>query len=109
MGELIFLTNGLIFMLAVPDEEEMPATDRLLRPMFGMHRMEWPDDPAIEFHLPHGEWIRLLRATGFEVTDLIEVQPPEASTTRFPYATLEWARLWPSEEVWKARKLEADG
>ncbi len=108
-GELVFLTNGLIFMLAVPDEEDVPAGDRLLRPMFGMHRMEWPDDPSVEFHLPHGEWIRLLRASGFEVTDLIEVQPPPGSATRFPYATLEWARRWPSEEVWKARKLEAGG
>jgi SAM-dependent methyltransferase len=108
-GELIFLTNGLVFMLAVPDEEDVPATERLLRPMFGMHRMEWPDDPGVEFHLPHGDWIRLLRSHGFEVTDLIEVQPPPGSTTRFPYATLEWARRWPSEEVWKARKLEAGG
>jgi SAM-dependent methyltransferase len=108
-GELIFLTNGLIFMLAVPDEEDVPATDRLLRPLFGMHRMEWPEDPSVEFHLPHGEWIRLLRATGFEVTDLIEVQPPDGSTTRFPYVTLEWARSWPSEEVWKARKVGSSG
>jgi SAM-dependent methyltransferase len=108
-GELIFLTNGLIFMLAVPDEEDVPATDRLLRPLFGMHRMEWPDDPSVEFHLPHGEWIRLLRKVGFEVTDLIEVQPPDGSTTRFPYVTLEWARRWPSEEVWTARKLGAGG
>jgi hypothetical protein len=27
-----------------------------------------------------------------------------ASPTRFPYVTAEWARRWPSEEVWKARK-----
>jgi SAM-dependent methyltransferase len=108
-GELIFLVNGLIFMLAVPDEEDVPAGDRLLRPMFGLHRMEWPDDPSVEFHLPHGEWIRLLRSNDFEVTDLIEIQPPEGSTTRFPYVTLEWARRWPSEEIWKARKLGASG
>ena len=28
----------------------MPATDRLLRPYFGMHRFEWPDDNSVEFH-----------------------------------------------------------
>jgi SAM-dependent methyltransferase len=103
-GQLSFLVNGVILMLAAPDEEEVPASDRLLRPLFGMHRMEWPDTPAVEFHLPHGEWIRLLRANGFEVTELVEIQPPEGATTRYPFVTLEWARRWPSEEVWKARK-----
>jgi SAM-dependent methyltransferase len=104
-GELAFLVNGIVLMLAVPDEEDVAASDRLLRPLFGMHRMEWPDDPSVEFHIAHGEWIRLLRASGFEVTDLVEIQPPEGATTSYPFVTLEWARRWPSEEVWKARKL----
>ena len=108
-GELVFLVNGIVLMLAVPDEENVPATERLLRPLFGLHRMEWPEDPSVEFHLPHGEWVRLLRASGFEVTDLIEIQPPEGSTTRYPYVTLDWARRWPSEEVWKARRLSSLG
>jgi hypothetical protein len=71
-----------------------------------MHRFEWPDDPSIEFHLGYGDWIRLLRANGLEVTDLIEVWPPPGSTTRYPFVTLDWARQWPCEEVWKARKPE---
>jgi hypothetical protein len=28
---------------------------------------------------------------------------PEATTT-YPWMSLEWARRWPSEEAWKARK-----
>jgi hypothetical protein len=24
--------------------------------------------------------------------------------SRYPFVTLEWARQWPCEEVWKARK-----
>jgi SAM-dependent methyltransferase len=103
-GELTFLVNGVVLMLAVPDEEGVPASDRLLRPLFGMHRMEWPDTQEVEFHLPHGEWIRLLRAHGMEVTDLVELQAPEGATTRYPFVTLDWARQWPSEEVWKARR-----
>src|SRR6266576_1345629 len=44
-GELVFLTNGLIAILCMPDyEAEGPATDRLRRPYFGMHRTEWPDE-----------------------------------------------------------------
>lgn len=104
-GELTFLVNGTLLMLTVPDlESEGPATERLLRPYFGMYRFEWPDEPSVEFHLGYGEWIRLLRANGLEVTDLIEVRPPDGSTTRYPFVTLEWAQRWPCEEVWKARK-----
>ncbi|MFL5679014.1 MAG: class I SAM-dependent methyltransferase [Chloroflexota bacterium] len=102
-GRLIFLVNGLLLMLAMPETEE-PATERLLRPLFGLHRLEWQDDDSVNFQLPHGEWIRLLRANGFEVEDLVELRPAEGSKTEFPFVTIEWARKWPSEEVWKARK-----
>jgi SAM-dependent methyltransferase len=103
-GRLVFLVNSVLLMLCSPDEDA-PAGGRLLRPQFGMHRFEWPDDHSVEFHLGHGEMIRLLRDSGFEVDDLIEVQAPEGSTTRWPLATVEWASQWPSEEVWKARKV----
>jgi SAM-dependent methyltransferase len=104
-GELIFLVHGSILMLCVPDEDDVPAETRLLRDYFGMHRFEWPDDPSIEFHLGYGDWIRLLRQNGFEVVDLVELRPPDDATTRYPFVTLEWAQRWPSEEVWKARRI----
>jgi SAM-dependent methyltransferase len=104
-GGLVFLGNSLLLMLTMPDlEVDGPAGQELIRDYFGMHRFAWPDDPGIEFHLGYGDWIRLLRANGFEVEDMIEVRPPEGSTTRHPLATLEWSRRWPCEEVWKARK-----
>ena len=53
----------------------------------------------------YGEWIRVLRANGFDVEDLIEIQASaDAPETRFPWADKAWARRWPSEEIWKARK-----
>jgi SAM-dependent methyltransferase len=103
-GQLVFLVNGAILMLCAPDAEDEPATDRLLRDYFGMHRFEWPDDPSVEFHLGYGDMIRLLRRCGFEVEDMIEVRPPEDATTSYPYAPVAWARRWPAEEVWKALK-----
>jgi SAM-dependent methyltransferase len=103
-GRLAFLTNSEILMLCAKDDENEPAEERLLRPAFGMYRMEWPGDSGVEFHLQHGEWIRLLRRNGFEVEDLVEIRPPEGSTTRYPFVTIEWARKWPTEEVWKVRK-----
>ena len=102
-GELIFLVNGVIAMLTFPDDGR-PAGDRLLRPYFGMHRFEWPGEDSVDFHLPHGEMIALLRRCGFVIERLIEVRPPEGSTTGFPLVTLEWARQWPCEEIWRARK-----
>jgi len=103
-GELVFLTNAFLSILCESEQENTPATDRLLRPAFGMCRVEWPGDPGVEFHLSHGDWIRLLRESGFEIEDLIEIQAPEGATTRHPYFTPEWAHQWPTEEVWKARR-----
>lgn len=105
-GELVFLVNGTIYMLCAQEEETPPGRE-LLRDYFGMHRFEWPDEEGIEFHLPYGEMIRLLRANGLEVEDLIEIQAPEDATPH-RYAALplpDWARRWPSEEIWRARKL----
>lgn len=105
-GCLIFLTNGTLAVLTFPDlEADGPAGTTLLRAYFGLHRIQWPDTTGVEFHLGYGDWIRLLRASGFEIEDLIEVRPPEgAVTTHTEIATLEWSRRWPCEEIWKARK-----
>ena len=103
-GRLVFLGNSHLLDLCIPDEENVPAGEGLLRPAFGMYRMEWPDDPGVEFHQTHGEWIRLLRRSGFEIEDLVEVRPPGGAVTSYPYVTYEWARRWPCEEAWKVRK-----
>src|SRR5579864_6048406 len=97
-GRLIFLTNSPLAVICMPDlEADGPARDQLLRPYFGLHRTAWADDAAIEFHLGHSDMIRLLRASGLEIEDMIEVRPPPGSTTRHPFVTLDWARRWPCE------------
>jgi SAM-dependent methyltransferase len=103
-GRLIFLGNAALLMLCMSYEENAPAEERLLRPYFGMHRFDWPDDESVDFHLPHGKMIDLLRDSGFEVEQLIELRPPDGSTTRYPFVTLDWAQRWPCEEIWKARR-----
>ena len=90
-------------MLCMPDEER-PATAEMLRPLRGLHRLEWSSDASVNFALSHGEWVALLTASGFAVERLAELYPPEDGSTTFPYVTLEWARQWPSEEVWVARR-----
>ena len=105
-GELIVLGNSVLSMLCVPDLlTDGLATERLLRGQFGMHRFEWPDEDSVEFHISHGDRVRLLRASGFEITDLVEIQAPPGASTRYECISREWARRWPAEEVWRARKI----
>ncbi|MGA7913457.1 MAG: class I SAM-dependent methyltransferase [Candidatus Dormiibacterota bacterium] len=107
-GELIFLSHSALVLLCMPDlEADGPAGNVLIRDHFGMHRFDWSDYPSTEFHLGHGDLVRLFRKSGFEIEDMIEVRPPEGSSTRHPFVTLEWARRWPCEEIWKARKAGA--
>ena len=107
-GRLVFLTNGTIMMLCAPDDVDAQPGDRLLRDYFGMRRFEWPGWLSVEFHLGYGDWIRLLRREGFEIEDLVELRPgPEATTAFEDIVSLDWARRWPCEEVWKVRKRRA--
>jgi SAM-dependent methyltransferase len=102
-GLLVFLRNSTLVILC--SDDEVPAKEHLVHAQFGMHRFEWPEG-GVEFHLPHGEWIDLLRANGFEIERLVELQaPPDAETHhRYSYVTAEWAKKWPCEEIWVTRK-----
>jgi hypothetical protein len=86
------------------DESSDGPTKELRREYFGMHAVADQPWEAIEFQLPYGEWIRLMRDNGFEVEALIELRPPVDATTTFDWIPLYWARRWPAENIWKARK-----
>ena len=103
-GRLVFLTNSLLVYLCVPPVGL--TTEQLQRPQFGMGRISWPGEEGIEYHLPHGRWISLLREHGFEIEALHELRPAEDAVDHsyYAYVTLEWARRWPAEELWVARK-----
>ena len=105
-GELVFLRNSTLVILCSPDDGA--ADERLQRSQFGMHRFEWPGQEGVEFHLGHGEWVRVLRRSGFEILDLIELQAPADAVTHpyYDFVTADWARRWPAEEIWKARLRE---
>jgi hypothetical protein len=47
-----------------------------------------------------------LRGAGLVVEELIEPVPPEGATSTYrPHPDeLAWARRWPMEEIWRARK-----
>jgi SAM-dependent methyltransferase len=102
-GRLVFLCNSVLAMLTAPPNED-PCGETMLRPQFGMHRLDWPDTGETDFHLPHSDMLRLLHDTGFAVEALHELRAPEGDDdeVRF-FIRRGWARQWPCEEVWVAR------
>jgi SAM-dependent methyltransferase len=104
-ARLIFLRNSTLQLLCM----DLPGVvQRLVRPQRDLNRVEWEDTGEVEFHLPHGELFELLRANGFGVERLIELYAPHDAQTHehYNYVTAEWARQWPSEEVWVAHKRD---
>jgi SAM-dependent methyltransferase len=104
-GELLFLCNSPLSIICAPDEGKLE--ERLVRSQFELGRMAWPgENEGVEWHLGHGAMLCLLRDTGFEVVGLWELRAPESAADHeyYDFVPAEWARRWPSEEIWKARK-----
>ena len=103
-GPLVFLRNSLLVILSSPDEGA--ADDRLHRAQRGLRRLTWPGEEGVEFHIAHGEWIDVLRTNGFEVERLIELFAREGAHDHEYYnlVKVHWAKQWPAEEIWVARK-----
>lgn len=102
-GLFAFTTTTPFIQMCWPDGAP-EVTTTLHAPYFGMLRMAWSDDDTVDYQLPYGEWIRVFRANGFIVEDLIEVQPPKGARSSFPGRPLSWARKWPAEMIWKVRR-----
>jgi SAM-dependent methyltransferase len=103
-GLLAFnMTTPLADVCWPPDADDI--TDRLSLDYFGLHEVDTGETDHAEFNLPYGEWIRLFRSSGFEVEDLIELRPsPDALSSYRSEHAREWARRWPLEHIWKARR-----
>ena len=103
-GELVFLRNATLAVLCWEEEGE-GIGDRLVRPQRDLHHITWPDDGTTEFQMGHSEWIKVLRANGFEILDMAELYAREDAGEHAYYAfDPAWARTWPWEEIWRARK-----
>ena len=101
-GELVFLRNSTLAVLCWTDDD---TSQTLQRPQRGLHRRDWEDDGSSEFQMGHSEWVRVLRANGFELLDLAELYADESATKHSFYDfNPDWARQWPWEEIWRARK-----
>ncbi len=103
-GRLVFLCSSPLVILCALDEEEQ-TSETLQRPQRGMRRIAWSDG-GVEFHLGHGDMFRALVDAGFVVENLVELYAPEGAVTHeyYGFVTADWARRWPVEEIWAARK-----
>ncbi len=101
-GELIFLRNSTLAVLCSALDG---WHETLQRPQRGLHRIDWEDENTTEFQLGHGDLFALLRDSGFDVLDLIELYAPlDAEDAQYYHSNAEWAKKWPWEEIWKVRK-----
>jgi SAM-dependent methyltransferase len=101
-GHLVFLRNSTLAVLCATVEG--PPSETLQRPQRGLYRVEWAEpEPEIEFQMGHGDWVRLLRANGFEIEDLVELYAADDAVEHEHYTSnVEWAKRWPVEEIWRA-------
>ena len=103
-GRLVFMHGTPLTTLCYPEKGEIST--ELQRPYFGLGRLEWEGEGGVEFQLSYGGWIDVLRRAGFEVERLLELQAPAGAVTHPYYGDIpvEWARHWPAEQIWSARK-----
>lgn len=106
-GRLVFLGHHPLATACSPLDGSAVGYE-LVRPYFGSNLVDWREvevDPGgIEFSLPVSEWFRLFRNTGFQVENYLEPVATAADDSQRFAVTREWARHYPSEQVWMLRK-----
>jgi SAM-dependent methyltransferase len=103
-GRLVFLTNSHVSALCVPADEGV-AGERLLRGPREAYRVAWPGG-GVEFHPSPGDWVRLLRRSGFAIEALHELYAPHEAGDHpfYEIVSRDWATRWPAEELWVATR-----
>jgi ubiquinone/menaquinone biosynthesis C-methylase UbiE len=106
-GELVFMRNSTLQMLCSPADDVVG--ERLVRPQKGIRRFDWEDEdtgPSTDFHISASEQFKLLRDTGFELLDFRELYAPDDAVDHpyYKWTPVSWAKQWPAEEIWRARK-----
>jgi len=90
------------------NRENARVTSELIADYFALSMFD--DGESVEYQRPYGAWIRLFRAHGLVVEDLVELQaPPDAATTYSDFVSAPWAHRWPAEHIWKLRKAPRAG
>ena len=102
-GLLAFCCTHPLLYLTWDDDREQ-QTRKLQIDYADLGRMPLAEG-TIDWVLPAGEWIRVLRGNGFDIENLTELcAGPGTSTTYADFAPPKWARRWPAEWIWSARR-----
>jgi SAM-dependent methyltransferase len=104
-GLLVFsMVSVFAWLTSTPEDR---ASRELKQPYFGLRSQDLndPDWQTTEFQLTYGDWIRLFRASGLVIEDLLELRPgPDAVSTYIDPEDLPWSRDYPMDHIWKVRK-----
>ena len=102
-GRLVFCATHPLLYLTY-DAGKDRQTRRLEMEYAQLGRMDLGEG-TIDWAPPPSGWIRTLRTHDFEVLDCIElIAGPSATTTYEDFAPAKWARKWPAEWIWSARR-----
>ncbi|MCI5110764.1 MAG: class I SAM-dependent methyltransferase [Marivita sp.] len=106
-GGLVFLGNHPLSLICTP-QNGAPCEAVLHRPYRGMWGGDWTEveiDPSgVTFNLTMADWMALFREIGFEIVNYLELYAPEEASQAQPFVPLDWAKAYPSEQVWVLRK-----
>jgi SAM-dependent methyltransferase len=101
-GLLAFAQTSPLLYLTWDERRERQDT-KLHRSYFGLGRLELGDG-TIDFQIPHGEWFRLFRESGFSVDDFIELRPREDASTTDDFAPTTGRRYNPPSRSGRSRR-----
>jgi len=103
-GGLFVFAHASPFRTVAQDLRTDRLERRLIRDYFGPREIRSPD--SVEFQLGYGAWIELFRSCGGVVERLVEPKaPPRWRSTYFSARDQAWGRRWPTDALWKVRKL----
>ncbi|PRY21487.1 ubiquinone/menaquinone biosynthesis C-methylase UbiE [Aliiruegeria haliotis] len=106
-GELVFLGTHPLALVTAP-ESGAPSERVLHRPYRGLQSIDWTaveiDPGGIEFNLTISGWMRLFGEVGFEVVRYLELFAPESEQKDRFAIPADWAKAYPSEQVWHLSK-----
>jgi len=82
-------------------------TDQLSRTLiqsyFDLGAIEDPADGSVSYVRPVATYVSLLLAAGFVLEKFLEPRPPADAVSSYDFVSLEWARNFPAEVMFRAR------
>ncbi len=106
-GALVFLGNHPMSLICSP-WSGADCDLQLHRPYKDMRVADWTkveiDPSGVSFNLTIADWMALFAKVGFAVERYQEVYAPEGAEGVRGAVPAEWAKNYPSEQVWHLRK-----